>query len=348
MRTLAVLFAISAAAFAQDERPVVTNARFETRAFSSTPAGDLAAQIRAGSATWFGYAVKSVPGDRSSCGWNQGTQHGWRLEGESSAIFSGTSSPGGPVHLEASPAIDVLFRVENNTVQKVGVYSTNCSLDAGGLPFVWITDVPAKASLTYLQTLVSASGADHTSYSAILAISMHEDTQASGILEQLARPAAGQRIREKAIFWLGANRGARGVAVLKNILEIDPSEQIRDKAVFALSISKQPDALDPIFRAAHNDSSPHVRAQALFWLGQKAGERAAAAIVGAIENDPDTEVKKKAVFALSQLPKDEAIPKLIEIASNQRNREVRKQAFFWLGQSGDPRALAFIEQTLMR
>ena len=67
----------------------------------------------------------------------------------------------------------------------------------------------------------------------------------------------------------------------------------------------------------------------------------------AIEDDPDTEVKKKAVFALSQMPKDEGVPKLIEVAREQTGiREVRKQAMFWLGQSGDPRALAFIEKIL--
>jgi hypothetical protein len=344
MKALALLFAVSTAACAQD-RPVVTNARFESRPFSGAPSGDLAAQFRASSATWLGYAVPAIPGDRSNCCWNQGAPCGQRLEGGSSDVVTRASAPSS-VHLEASPAVDVLFRVENNTVQKIGVYSTDCSLDAGGLPFVWITGVPAKSSLAYLQTFVSASAADHVSDAAILAISMHQDAQADGILEQLAGPAASQRIREKAIFWMGANRAARGVAVLKNILETDASEQIRDKAVFALSISKQPDALDAIIRAANNDSSPHVRAQALFWLAQKAGARVAATIIGAIENDPDTEVKKKAVFALSQLPKDQAVPRLIEVARNQRNPEVRKQAFFWLGQSADPRALAFIEQTL--
>jgi hypothetical protein len=328
MRTLAVLFAISAGAFAQDGRPVVTNARLETRAFS----GDLATQIRAASATWFGYAVRTIPGEHSNCG---------------PEMVSGRSFPGA-VRLEAPPTSEILFRVENKTLQKIEIYSTDCSIDAGGLPFVRITGVPAKASLAYLQTLVPANSADHMADSVLLAISMHDDAQADVILEQFARPGSAQKIREKAIFWLGANRGARGVAVLKNILETDPSDQIRDKAVFALSISKQPDALDPIIRAANKDSSPHVRGQALFWLAQKAGDRAAATIIGAIENDPDTEVKKKAVFALSQLPKDEAVSKLIEVANNQRNREVRKQAFFWLGQSGDPRALAFIEQTLMR
>jgi hypothetical protein len=327
MRTLAFLFVVAAAGFAQDAGPVVTNARFENRTFS----GDLATQIRAGSATWFGYAVRTIARERWNCG----------PETASGRLYPST------VHLEAPPTVEVLFRVENNNVQKIGVYSTDCSFDAGGLPFVSITGVPAQASLAYLRTLVSANGADHTLEPAILAISMHDDAQADVILEQLARPVAAQKIREKAIFWLGANRGARGVAILKNILVTDASEQIRDKAVFGLSISKQPDALEAIISASINDATSHVRAQALFWLSQKAGERAAATIVGAIENDPDTDVKKKAVFALSQLPKDEAVPKLIEIARSQHNREVRKQAFFWLGQSGDPRALAFIEQTLV-
>jgi len=319
MRTVALMFALCAGAFAQNAPP--------SQAFS----GDLATQIRAGSATWFGYAVQTIPREGPNC----------------DAGIASARSYSSTVHLEAPPTVDIVFRVENNTVQKIGVYSTDCSLDAGGLPFIWITNVPAQASLAYLQTLVSTSGTDRSLDSAVLAISVHDDPQADAILEQLARPASAQRIREKAIFWLGANRGARGVAVLKNILATDTSEQIRDKTVFALSISKQPDALDPIIRAANNDSSPHVRAQALFWLAQKAGDRAAATIIGAIENDPDTEVEKKAVFALSQLPKDEAVPKLIEIARNHRNLEVRKRAFFWLGQSGDPRALAFIEQTLM-
>ncbi len=334
MKTLAVLFAISAAACAQNQTPRVTNARFESRAFS----GDLARQVRARAATWFGYAVRIMPGAHSNCCSNQGAPCG-----------SGPDAlAGSSVHLEGSLEMDILFRVENDNAEKIEVYSADCSLEAGGLPFVWITGVPAKASLAYLRSFVSASAADPMLNSAMLAISMHEDARADGILEELARPAEAQSIREKAIFWMGANRGARGVGVLKSILEKDASEQIRAKAVFALSISKQTDALNLIIRAASNDSSPHVRSQALFWLAQKAGQRAAATIAGAIENDPDTEVKKKAVFALSQLPKDQAIPKLIEVARSQRNREVRKQAFFWLGQSGDPRALAFIEQTLLR
>ena len=91
-----------------------------------------------------------------------------------------------------------------------------------------------------------------------------------------------------------------------------------------------------------------MRGQAIFWLAQKAGKKASAAITNAIENDPDQQVKKKAVFALSQLPKEEGVPQLIHVAETNQNPAVRKDAFFWLGQSGDPKALAYLESVLKR
>ena len=325
-------------------QPNVINARFESRPFS----GDLAAQIRSGSPAWFGYAIKTIAGDRDSCCWNNDRECGCRLEdGNGIEVRSGSSNGGEPVHLEGGTEDAVLFRVSSDGVEKVRVFSLSCPLDAGGLPFVWLTAVPAKASLGWLESLVTPNASDHMADGAIFAIAQHEDAQADDILARFVRPDESERVREKTVFWLGASRGARGVAILHDLLLNDASDHIRDKAIFALSISKQPEALDIMIHAAESDPSTHVREQAIFWLSQKAGKKAVATITNAIENDPDTGVKKKAVFALSQLPKDEGIPKLIEVARNQRNPEVRKQAFFWLGQSGDPRALAFIKHVLL-
>jgi HEAT repeat protein len=343
MKTLVLLAA--SAAFAQNWQPNVANTRFETRKFS----GDLASDLRSptGSPVWFGYAVKTTSRDRTSCCWDGSNQCGCHLEAERGTVTNNSYSKT-PVQLEGSDAIAILFRVTNHGVEKVNFYSLSCPLDAGGLPFVWLTGVSANASLTYLQKLVSANASDHVLDGAILAVAQHDDPQADDVLEQFTRVTQPEKIREKATFWLSASRGSRGVTILKNILAKDPSDGIRDKAVFALSISKQPEALESLIHAARSDSSAHVRSQAIFWLSQKAGKRASSTITDAIENDPDTQVKKQAVFALSQLPKDEGVPKLIDVARTQKNREVRKQAFFWLGQSQDPRALAFIEQVLTR
>lgn len=339
MRTLLFLL-VTGSLYAQGQPPL-TNTKVETRAFS----GDLASQLHSQSPTWFGYAVKTTPGDHQNCCWNNSVRCGCYLEGGRATIING-SLPQTPVQLESPAAVAVLFRVANDTVDKVQVYSISCPLDAGGVPFVWLTGVPASASLAYLERLATSNGTDRVTDGAVLAISQHDDPQADQILGHLAHPPLSERLREKAIFWLGSNRGAAAVPILKGLLANESSEHLRDKVVFALSINGQPAALEILLAAAKSDPSPHVREQALFWLSQKAGKKASAAISDAIENDPDTHVKEHAVFALSQLPKDESIPKLIEIARTQRNREVRKKAFFWLGQSGDPRALAFIEQVL--
>jgi HEAT repeat protein len=278
MKRLVLFFAAAVAAFPQNEQPNVTNTRFSVQSFS----GDLSSQIRATSPSWFGYAIKTVGSGRQCCGCDECSGGGCRLErGETFVKNSKTTAL---VELEGSKTAAVLVRVSDNKLDKIRLYSLACPLDAGGLPFVWLSGVPVDASVAWLKAVVTGNSTGHLSDSAVFVISQHDSAE----------------------------------------------------------------ALDYLIDAAKHDNSSHVRSQALFWLAQKAGARSASVINNAIENDPDTSVKRQAVFALSRLPADEAIPKLIDLAHNHRNPEVRKQAFFWLGQSGDPRALAFIEQVLTK
>ena len=60
------------------------------------------------------------------------------------------------------------------------------------------------------------------------------------------------------------------------------------------------------------------------------------------------EIKKAAVFALSQLPEEKGTPMLLKIARQNPHARLRKEAIFWLGESGDPRALQFFEEILLK
>jgi hypothetical protein len=341
MKNWFLLLLATSALSAQAWQPNVSNARLETRPFS----GDLAAQMKSAPTVWFGYAEKAVPAHGRNCCWNNGSECGCVLEPES-GTREGVRRPG-TVQLESSGVVAVLFRVTNNNVEKVQAYSLECPLDAGGRPVIWLTGVPSGASLDYLAKLAE-TGSGGLVDGTIHAISQHEDAKADGILERMTAGDRSDKAREQALFWLGASRGAAGLAALRRVLASDATDHIREKAVFALTVTKEPSALDTLIATAKGDRSSHVRGQALFWLAQKAGKQAGSAITEAIEKDPDTKVKERAVFALSQLPKDDGVPRLIEVARNNANAQVRKQAFFWLGQSGDPRALAFIEQVLMK
>jgi len=246
----------------------------------------------------------------------------------------------------------VLYRVENHQTGKIRTFTPECDLDAGGLPFIWLTGVTAPESIRFLLSIaktVSGTTRDEMRIAdgAVSAIALHSDPEADRALEELVAPIQPERLRRQAVFWLGNSRGRRGFEIVSRMVREDPSDNIRQHAVFALSQSKEPEAMSAVVAVAHNDTSPHVRGQALFWLAQKAGQKMAeSAISDAIANDPETEVKKKAVFALTQMPNGEGVPLLIQVARSNRNPAVRKQAVFWLGQSRDTRALAFIEDVL--
>ena len=246
----------------------------------------------------------------------------------------------------AETSIDVLVRIEQGAVDKVRFIGAGCRLDAGGLPFTWLTDVKADDSVAWLSSLVTADNKRHTDQ-ALAAIAMHGTAKATAALAGFASSANPLWLREKAGFWLGAGRGHDGLLALEKLAS-DPDPEFRKKLAFDFSVNHDPAAVDDLIRMAKSDSDTGVREQAIFWVAQKAGAKAVATLKDAVENDPEVGVKKKAVFALSQLPKDEAVPELLHVAQTNPDPAVRKDAIFWLGQTHDPRALAYFEQILER
>jgi len=220
--------------------PAVKNGVVETRAF----AGDLAAQLKSGPATWFGYEIKT---ERKGDQWCDG-QHK------------------SPIQLEGSDRAAVLLRVENNQVQKLRVYSLECALDAGGLPFVWLTGVSEKAGLGYLKGLSNES--------AIFAISQHAGMEATDILIDFAKNNKSTHWREQALFWLAQRAGAKSAAAIVDAIVNDPDTGVKKKAVFALSQLPASEGVPKLIEVASTQRNPEVRKQAFFWLGQSHDERA--------------------------------------------------------------------------
>jgi HEAT repeat protein len=336
------------------QMPRVENAKVETRAVTGNLDATLHGLVaQAEKPEWIGYSVELVAGDRSVCCGNyhdEGNCDTCNLEEEHDGTTS-TTHTDGTVKLEGARQLVVLFRLEAKRVVRIRVASEDCTLDAGGLPFVWLTGVKPAESVALLGTYMRGAdfeghGDRGTGNGALTAIALHADASADRAFESFVTPEQREGLRRQAAFWMGAARGKAGLSALQRMAKNDPSSDVRAHVAFALSVSHETGSIDEMIRMAHEDATTHVRGQALFWLAQKAGKKAVGTITGAIENDPDTDVKKKAVFALSQLPKEEGVPKLIEVAQTNRNPEVRKQAMFWLGQSHDPRALQFFEKVL--
>ena len=341
---IAATLSVSTMTMAQ-QQPKVANAQLHTESAGAGLSATVNTLQHSNGPLWLGYEVAAVPGSHfSMCSDDNGssTDDGccgiYRLEDSNNSFHSSNRDQ------TTDTSIAVLVRIDHDAVDKIRFIGTGCRLDAGGLPFTWLTDVKADDSVAWLSTLVTADNKRHTD-EALAAIAMHETAKAIGALESFSSSTNPLWLREKAAFWLGAERGHDGFLALKK-LENDPDPEFRKKLSFDLSVTHDPAALDDLIRMAKSDADTGVREQAIFWVAQKAGKKAVAMLKDTVENDPEVAVKKKAVFALSQLPKDEAVPELLHVAQTNPDAAIRKDAIFWLGQTHDPRALAYFQQIL--
>jgi HEAT repeats len=186
------------------------------------------------------------------------------------------------VALEGTNSIAVLFRVEHDAIEKVRINSLECPLDAGGLPFVWLSGVPVPASLSLLRNLTT-SASDSLRDGAVLAISQHEGPEAITVLESLAHPPQPSHVRGQAIFWLAQRAGERAASIIVGAIENDPDTEVKKKAVFALSQLPRDEGVPRLIEVARQNRNREVRRQAFFWLGQTQDPRALAYIEQVLE-----------------------------------------------------------------
>jgi hypothetical protein len=354
---IVVLTLAASALIMSAQQPKVSNTQFHSTPLSMGLSATVDRFRQSHDALWLGYAVQALPRTHlSACSsWSQSSEVEGECCGEiwleDTSNDINTSAPAGT----PGPMVAVLMRLDHGEVAKIRMAPAGCALNAGGVAFEWLTGVGAEESAAFLGKMAANGAALRDSGDArgrlleesLAALSMHATPKATDVLASLAT-GSDTRLREKAAFWLGSQRGHDGLLALRHLLQTEQDSKLREKLAFDLSINSDPSAIGDLIQMAKTDSDGRVRSQALFWLAQKAGKKAVGPLHEAIDNDPDFDVKKKAVFALSQLPKDESIPQLVHVADTNSDFKIRKEAIFWLGQSNDPRALAYIEQVLKR
>jgi HEAT repeat protein len=334
------------------QQPKVNNTNFAVESIGGTLTATVDRFRHASEQRWLGYEVAALPQSHfSTCAnWSDASS----MDNECCGEYRLEDNPNNGVNRNPTASehnIYVLLRLDQGQIIKIRPVMAGCYLDAGGVPFTWLTGVKPEDSVAFLSGLATQSLESNRSQvvnEALLSISCHATPEATNALSEIASSAARMHLREQAAFWLGVQRGHEGFLALQALEKDTTDTAFREKLPFDFSQNSDPAAEDELLRMAKSDPDTKVREQALFWLAQKAGKKATAALTDAIQNDPETDVKKKAVFALSQLPKDESVPQLIHVADTNSNPAVRKEAFFWLGQSHDARALAYLEQVLKR
>jgi len=272
---------------------------------------------------WIGY---SVPAVRNT---------GWGCE-----YVRDSGATAGVIHLEPPTEAVILYRVENNAVNRIRAISPYCEIDAGGVPVHWLTGVEPAQSVALLQTMVA--NRENFGDNPLHAIAMHADPAAVSALERCLAPDQPESIRLRAVSYVAS----RDLNLAKKIIAADRDIRVRERAVSSLANNRQPEAEEMLLSIAATGDDSRLRLQAISGLGRKSGARITTALTAIAEKDTDSNVRRRALSALQNMPDGEGIPVLIQLAKSERNPETKKQAMQSLQNSRDPRALAFFEDFL--
>ncbi|MCC6771751.1 MAG: HEAT repeat domain-containing protein [Gemmatimonadaceae bacterium] len=170
-----------------------------------------------------------------------------------------------------------------------------------------------------------------------------------GVVSDLRFHVGGRWRTATAVTDLGAVGAREAAEMLLSIARSTDGKAGRN-AIFPLTLIDSVEVWRDLMQLARDDSRPReTRRQAVFWLGQLAEAPATAGLDELVgEAALDRDVREQAIFALSQRPRDEGIPALVNVVRSNRDPALRRKALFWLGQTGDPRALALIEELLAK
>src|SRR5579863_8011268 len=193
---IAATLSVSMLAVAQ-QQPTVINAQFHTASAGAGLSATVNTLQHSSGPLWLGYEVAAVPGSHfSMCSDDtESSDNGccgvYRLEDSNNSFHSSNRDQ------TTETSIAVLVRIDHEAVDEVRFIGTGCRLDAGGLPFTWLTDVKADDSVVWLSTMVTADNKRHTDQ-ALAAIAMHATPKATAALESFSSSTNPLWLREKA------------------------------------------------------------------------------------------------------------------------------------------------------
>jgi HEAT repeat protein len=105
--------------------------------------------------------------------------------------------------------------MEKAQVDQVRIASLDCRFDGGGLPFYWLTAVPAAESVNWLKAQVAGRHAG----SAIFALSQSKDPAGMAAVIDAAKNNPDPAVRKKAMFWLGQSKDPRALDFFAQVLK---------------------------------------------------------------------------------------------------------------------------------
>src|SRR3954470_18019591 len=213
---------------------------------------------------WIAYVIPTMRKERTMCcfdNWEgsrvNGCCSGCKLENKEGSFNVGTMN-GENCNLEPADFAFVFLRAEGGHITKTRIFSRDCALDAAGLNVYWLTGVKAAESVALLAGIVRSDHIDpdkgkRVGSQAVLAIAIHNDPSVDPTLESFLAPNMPRKTRQETAFWLGQERGEKGLQMLRKAIKGDSDERFREEALFGFTQAENGAGLKDLLDLAKND-----------------------------------------------------------------------------------------------
>ena len=216
----------------------------------------------------------------------------------------------------------------------------------------WMANVPTEEAVSMLIDLARNGSDMDLRKRAVYALSRSKSTRATATLRDVAADAnSASELRIDALQWYMSSAGKTAddaMSFLRDVYGKADDQRIRERVLQLIANRKTDEAREFLTNVAQNTrENIDTRRQALSSL-QNAG--ATAAQVAAIydRGSNDIEIRKQAIGVLAGLKDNSGIDKLLDVARNEKNLELRKQAVSYLSRTKDPRAVALLQEIILR
>src|SRR4051812_33732080 len=219
-----------------DPKPKLVNAKVQTVDASSGLRPVVDRLTKEQGPLWIAYLIPTMRKERTMCcfdNWNgvqqNGCCSGCRLENQEGSFNVGTMK-GENCNLEPADFAFVFLRAQGGHITKTRVFSRDCALDAAGLNVYWLTGVKPAESVVLLAGIVRSDDIDpdkgkRVGSQAVLAIAIHNDPSVDPTLESFLAPNMPRKTRQETAFWLGQERGEKGLEILRKAIKNDSDER---------------------------------------------------------------------------------------------------------------------------
>jgi HEAT repeat protein len=233
----------------------------------------------------------------------------------------------------------------------LNVAKTDPDKDVREQAVFWMANVPTEEATTMLIDLAKKGDDLDMRKRAVYALSRSKSPRAATTLREIVLDVnTDASLRGDALSWYLSGPGRASddaFAFLKDVYGRADDARFQQRVLQLMASRRTDESRAFLSDVAQNPKESMENRRSALWALQGAGVTTAQ-LAQIYDRGTEVELRKQVISMLSAYKENAGVDKLLDIARNEKNVELRKQAISALSRTKDPRALALMQEIILK